>query len=589
MKPLDFLKLLWPELPLGRYLLVWTLQEKRSRWFQSLEDAAVYIESCQRIDLYVGVGLAPKDYGPAHRCPGDKIAAISALWADLDLRSKAHGNKPLPASERDALSILPAGLPPSTVVSTGNGLHAWWIFKEPWVFDSDEERVDAARLAARWSTLLRVNAASRGWSFDRLSDLARVLRVPGTQNWKDPENPKPITVYSQTDRRYNPSDLEEYLDDMQIPDPEAQESAAKEWAERFADKPLVIDVSRRIPEELLNAWIEQDMRFRNTWLRHRHDLKDQSQSGYDLALADFGVDAGLSEQQIVDLVVHHRAQSGQKQRTRLDYFQRTIAKAHRRAEWREDDRALTGAPPPHAATLPPGASQVAQGAAEGGEVTTKAMPDPNAAKILLCDQISRYVGVQIQRLVKITGKEPTYHMELADGMGKIEFSNVGKLIAQESVRLALAGQVGTLMPKIKPKQWEAIAQLMLNACIVEEGTEEMEWEGAARMYVAHYLSETGLIPSVESQIVQNQRKPMVSDGHITICASDLQIYIAKTMFQNLSVKAVGSMLKALGAESIRVRSTKHKDQSRWRLPLEEFSPEELDHMRRERRDAAADE
>ena len=77
------------------------------------------------------------------------------------------------------------------------------------------------------------------------------------------------------------------------------------------------------------------MRFKNTWLRQRHDLKDQSQSGYDLALADFGIDAGLSEQQIVDLIIHHRSLYSQKQRTRVDYFQRTIARAARRSDWRD--------------------------------------------------------------------------------------------------------------------------------------------------------------------------------------------------------------------------------------------------------------
>ena len=29
-------------------------------------------------------------------------------------------------------------------------------------------------------------------------------------NCKDPANPKPVEIYSQTDRRYNPSDLAEF-------------------------------------------------------------------------------------------------------------------------------------------------------------------------------------------------------------------------------------------------------------------------------------------------------------------------------------------------------------------------------------------
>jgi hypothetical protein len=108
--------------------------------------------------------------------------------------------------------------------------------------------------------------------------------------------------------------------------------------------------------------------------------------------------------------------------------------------------------------------------------------------------------------------------------------------------------------------------------VVVEGGEEQEWEGAARMYISQYLSETGFIDIVEEQMVQNQRRPMVIEGRIAICASDLQIYIGKTTFQTLTVKAVASMLKVLGGKHIRVRGSKHKEQSRWSLPIEEFDP-----------------
>jgi len=65
---------------------------------------------------------------------------------------------------------------------------------------------------------------------------------------------------------------------------------------------------------------------------------------------------------------------------------------------------------------------------------------------------------------------------------------------------------------------------------------------------------------------------MVHDGRITICASDLQIYINKTAQQNLPVRTVAAMLSAIGATTVRVRGRKIKEQSRWALPLEEFDP-----------------
>jgi len=299
MTPLEFLNQLWQYKPENQYILIWTLPDKRSRWFINIPDAAEYVAGVNgRKDVYVGLGLAGKDYGPMRRCVSGEVTGIAGIGSDFDLLSEAHGKKALPRTVQEALSILPPGMEPSFVVLTGNGLHCWWLLKEPCVFDTDAERSSAARLVTRWHKLLRLRAAAKGWAYDRLSDLARVLRIPGTVNHKDPEHPKKVTLLSASDRRYNLSDFEEYLDEAAIPDPEAEERAAREWSERFRDKPLVLNFSARIPEETLKSWMDIDLRFRNTWLRQRHDLKDQSQSGYDLALACFGTEAGLSEQQL---------------------------------------------------------------------------------------------------------------------------------------------------------------------------------------------------------------------------------------------------------------------------------------------------
>ena len=88
MTPLEFLKLLWLNKPEGQFILLWTLPEKRSRWFRELAAAAEYVSSVHGRDVYMGVGLSKQDHGPAHRCVSDEIATISGFWADLDLRSE---------------------------------------------------------------------------------------------------------------------------------------------------------------------------------------------------------------------------------------------------------------------------------------------------------------------------------------------------------------------------------------------------------------------------------------------------------------------------------------------------------------------
>ena len=569
MTPLDFLKLLWQFKPEELYVLLWTLPDKQSHWHRDIAAAAEFVSNARDLDVYVGVGLSRVDYGPSRRCASGEIAGISGFWADFDLRSDAHGKKALPTTISDALSVIPASMPPTVVITTGNGAHAWWLFKEPYLFDSDDDRQATASLVARWNALLCLNASSRGWAYDRLSDLARILRIPGTQNLKDRANPKDVALHSFSDRRYNLSDFAQYLDDAAIPDLQAQEKAAKEWAERFTDTPLVINANAQIPQDTLDGWMAADMRFKNTWLRQRHDLKDQSQSGYDLSLANFGIETGLTDQLVVDLIIHHRRQYGQKPRTRVDYFQRAIAKASRRSPGVDTPAVPADAPTP-GHTTGTGAHPGAHGASEAPGSRNCASPDPATAKALLCQHISQILGVRICRFVKFTGKEPTFHMELEEG--KVEFLNVGQLLSQNAVKLAIAGQVGKVIQRLKPKVWDELAQAMLDACIVEQGGEETEWEGSARMYVAQYLSETGFIDTLEGQSVQTQRKPIVLDGKIGICASDLQMYINKTTFQTLSVKAVASMLGALGGKNIRVRGANFREQSRWMLPTDQFDP-----------------
>src|SRR5277367_3298230 len=115
-----FLEALFAGKPDELHLLLWTLPEKRSHWFQNVEDAIRFAESLRERDLYVGVGLSGQDQGAARRCPSTEVAGIFGLWADLDLKSEAHSKTALPGTIEDALKILPEQMPPTVVVLTGN-------------------------------------------------------------------------------------------------------------------------------------------------------------------------------------------------------------------------------------------------------------------------------------------------------------------------------------------------------------------------------------------------------------------------------------------------------------------------------------
>ncbi len=63
-EPRFFLHELFGNKPEELHLLLWTLTDKRSRWFRDVDEAATAVEDLRDQDVYVGVGLSPEDFGP---------------------------------------------------------------------------------------------------------------------------------------------------------------------------------------------------------------------------------------------------------------------------------------------------------------------------------------------------------------------------------------------------------------------------------------------------------------------------------------------------------------------------------------------
>jgi len=555
-----FLEIVFAGKPENLLVRLWIPSRNESWWIDDIDVVAECAEGEQ--DVYVGLGLASGGGRATEGCGTGELTALIGVSIDIDLRSDTHPLATRPQTVEQAVSILPPEMPPTCVVDAGDGVQACWLFQTPYVFENDADRREAADLVQRWNTLIRDNARMNGWVIDRTAGLDHMLRVPGTSNFTDPDSPRAVTVHSCTDRRYSPSELIEYLDDMEVPDHDAAETK-REWAERFQEKSLAINLAVRISDDLLKQWLATDPVFKSTWFRQRSDIPDQSQLQYDLALACFGGSAGLAEQQIMDLIIHHRAMHKQKARTRLDYYYRTLAKTS------DYDGAGATNGTADAPAREPNPHNSRPEAAE--PATSASSPsNPERAKIALCDKLSESFELEILRIVKFSGQNPTYRIELAEG--RVHFENVGKFISQSAVRSAIAARANKLIPNFRPQQWRGIVQRMLEACIVEDGGAELEADGAARMYLSQYLEENEFISQIAGQIGANKRKPLVRRSQITVCASDLQLFVSMTTRQNLSLRAVAAMLSAIDAKSVRVRGKGFKEQGRWELPVSEFDP-----------------
>jgi hypothetical protein len=128
-------------------------------------------------DVFFGVGLrrCPDSldiHACRHKARGlDHVARLPVAWADLDVKSKDEPDKPHESLTAVMAMLAESPLPPSLVVGSGTGAHAYWRFP-------DGPSADLERVVA-------INRAIKDrFSGDNAIDAARILRLAGTTNNK---------------------------------------------------------------------------------------------------------------------------------------------------------------------------------------------------------------------------------------------------------------------------------------------------------------------------------------------------------------------------------------------------------------------
>lgn len=133
-----------------------------------------------------------------------------ALWTDLDFGTTGHAATDIPADAAAAQAVYDAtGLPEASItVHSGGGLYHIVMLAEPFDVRDDEVRMRVAALSRRWQQRVEDTAKKMGYGYDRgVSDLARVLRIPGTINAKDWKN-KRKGAFMSSGARYTLEELE---------------------------------------------------------------------------------------------------------------------------------------------------------------------------------------------------------------------------------------------------------------------------------------------------------------------------------------------------------------------------------------------
>lgn len=311
--------------------------------------------------VYCGVNL-----GSATRASGrfdaNGITAMTGLWGDVDLDIGTNAGKNHPLTLDDALRIANTitdqngtPLPPTLIVDTGQGIQPRWVFREPWLTSDPgatpaEHHAHMTALARGFVHTLQVHAHRLGlWKLDSVTDLNRILRVPGTWNRKDPNNPRPVRILlvnrdaNGYPRTYNPSVLESALaspdtirevlnaNNSTNATDEAQRNVIAEGDFPGAWRRALASKGQSYTPDFVALMIETgDDKLRDVWEGDRPDLKGD-QSSYDAALVAILGHRRETVPNMVEAVMCRRLHAGQNAdkvnpSKRVDYIARTIAK-----------------------------------------------------------------------------------------------------------------------------------------------------------------------------------------------------------------------------------------------------------------------
>jgi archaellum biogenesis ATPase FlaH len=140
-----------------------------SQFYQNWQEIVADFERLRKLNedgCHVFYSVCPR---AEKRGTKDAVTAAGCLWMDSDFKSYSGGE----AEARERLSQFKHE--PNVIVHSGRGLHAYWLLREA---SNDLQRVEQIN-----------KAIAKELGGDNVSDVSRVMRLPGFMNVKVPANP----------------------------------------------------------------------------------------------------------------------------------------------------------------------------------------------------------------------------------------------------------------------------------------------------------------------------------------------------------------------------------------------------------------
>lgn len=231
----------------------------RLRDTAALADALERLHAANRLGWGAYFGLATRRSGLSRWQRGDMnmLVEVPALIADID-------EPPQVALQR----VRAFPLSPSCIVSSGHGVHLYWLFEQP------------------TTDMQAVNAVHRGLAQALKGDYltaATALRLPGSLNTKYGTTVPCEVLKSDWSRRYTIADFDQFRKETVQPKPSQQPQSLHKGSTSVALNPTLI-------QQVADVLLSQGFKWRETWLNgpcphaHLHKHADKRPSfGFNTA------------------------------------------------------------------------------------------------------------------------------------------------------------------------------------------------------------------------------------------------------------------------------------------------------------------
>ena len=181
----------------------------------------------------------------------------------------------------------------------------------------------------------------------------------------------------------------------------------------------------------LDALLTADPKFRRSW---GQDRKDQSPTAYNLSLATMAMQAGWSDQEVVNLLICWRRKHGHDLKLGEGYYEIILSKAKEPIVMAQAQEQLDEA----------------------------LLLRPEDQSEVLKANLTTLFRVDIIRIVKYLGEPPVYYMYTKQG--DITLGEINKITSQISFRNMVATITGVWISAVSKKAWDQRIQAILLVC-----------------------------------------------------------------------------------------------------------------------------